>query len=115
MSGNAREWTQTDYYNYSDGTPISTYYTTKVQRGGDTGSRFANLVTVSNRAYSKVDYAAPEFGLRFVINLPEQSTSVTDAKTANPPHPTLVTRDGKILVLQPDGRCVDMAGRQCRP
>lgn len=58
MSGNAREWTQTDYYNYSDGSIISTYYTTKVQRGGDTGSRSANLVTVSNRAYSKVDYAA---------------------------------------------------------
>lgn len=115
MSGNAREWTQTDYYNYSDGSPISTYYTTKVQRGGDTGSRFANLVTVSNRAYSKVDYAAPEFGLRFVINLPEQSTAISEPKTATPPHPTLVIRGGKILVLQPDGKYVDMAGRQCRP
>lgn len=115
MSGNAREWTQTDYYNYSDGSLISTYYTTKVQRGGDTGSRSANLVTVSNRAYSKVDYAAPEFGLRFVITLPKSTTAITDAKTATPPHPNLVIRDGKLLVMRPNGKCVDMVGRQFRP
>lgn len=115
MSGNAREWTQTDYYNYSDGSLISTYYTTKVQRGGDTGSRSANLVTVSNRAYSKVDYPAPEFGLRFVINLPKSTTAIADAKTATPPHPNLVIRDGKLLVMRPNGKCVDMVGRQFRP
>ena len=115
MSGNAREWTQSDYIYYEGNTYTQRElkYVAKVQRGGDIGSRSTNLVSVSNRSYSQLNLCSPEFGLRFVINLPQAETSLS-VPEGEAVRPMLVISGGGMLVLLPDGRMYDMMGRLVR-
>ncbi len=112
MSGNAREWTQSDYIYYQGNTHTQRElkYVVKVQRGGDIGSRTANLVSVSNRSFSQLNLCSPEFGLRFVINLPQAATSLS-VPDSDATRPTLVISEGAMLVSLPDGRLYDLMGR----
>lgn len=116
MSGNAQEWTKSDYKEYPGGEPVaSARYERRVVRGGGVDSRRADLLRVSARAYFSTTSAMQYHGFRVVLNLP----SALSALPAQPVRegvasPRLVvTRHGLTICAQ-DGKTVDLLGRQVR-
>lgn len=131
MSGNAIEWC-TDYYAYGyDATP--TGFLQRVQRGGHIGSRSEKDLNVAYRACAREDAPMWYYGLRLVLNIPENSSpdptpdpTPDPAPEPDPEKPTsirqmtesqgctshLVISGGRLVVLLPDGRKLDLCGRE---
>lgn len=134
MSGNVIEWC-TDYYAYGyDATP--TGYLQRVQRGGHVGSRAEKDLNVAYRASARESACMWYYGLRLVLNIPKNTTPDPDptpdptpdpepAPNPDPEKPTSIrqlTEDrdqaprlavscGRLVVLLPDGRRIDLSGR----
>lgn len=115
MCGNAREWTTGDYLSYADGSRLNNNYIVKVLRGGDVGSRYNSLVTLSDRAYDKPATRQQVYGLRPVINIPQQASSITPSPLESSPlAPYLTTRCGQLFIILPSGGMYDLSGRPVR-
>ncbi len=133
MSGNVIEWC-TDYYAYGyDATPTGILQ--RVQRGGHVGSRREKELDVAYRSSATESACMWYYGLRLVLNIPENVTpdptpdpdpDPTPDPTPDPEKPTstqqvtvgqaqsphLVLSDGRLAILLPDGRKIDLSGRE---
>lgn len=116
MSGNAQEWTKSDYKEYPGGAPVaSARYERRVVRGGGADSRRADLLRVSARSYFSTASAMQYHGLRVVLNLPSAPSAlpVQPGRDGVAAPRLVVTRHGLAISAQ-DGKVVDLLGRQVR-
>lgn len=115
LSGNALEWTQS-YYTTDYSAEATTYYSTRVMRGGGIHTRPSRTrdLRVSGRSTARESLSQAYFGLRLVLNLP----SVPDLKalktvtTEADRQARLVRTGGRLAVALPDGTTFDMCGRR---
>lgn len=111
MSGNVEEWTRS-YYTESYAADSKVDYLRRVLRGGSVASRYADLVSVSNRQNAPENQGMPYYGLRLVLNIPQGAASgVEDVRVGGNAHAALVRRGGSLLIRGVDGRLTDLSGR----
>lgn len=114
MSGNAQEWTKSDYKAYPGGSPVaSAPYERRVVRGGGVDSRRADLLRVSARAYFSTTGVMQYHGFRVVLNLPTAPSSLSPLlrRESGAASRLAVTRQG-LTISTRDGKTVDLLGRQ---
>ncbi len=113
MSGNAIEWCS-DEYAYGYGAEPSGYLTKRVQRGGGVHSRYVKYLNVAYRDGQTESSVMWYFGLRLVLNVPADScVTVTREVFVDGEQSTrLVVVGGTLAVCMPDGRIVDLCGRE---
>ena len=111
MSGNVEEWTRS-YYTESYAADSKVDYLRRVLRGGSVASRYADLVSVSNRQNAPENQGMPYYGLRLVLNIPQGAASgVEDVRVGGNAHAALVRRGGSLLIRGVDARLTDLSGR----
>lgn len=114
MSGNAQEWTKSDYKEYPGGQAVTAArYERRVVRGGGVDSRRADLLRVSARAYFSTASAMQYHGLRVVLNLPSMPSALpTPPRQDGVATPRLVMSRQGLTIRSRDGRTLDLLGRQ---
>lgn len=110
MSGNVEEWTQS-FYTDSYAADATVNYLRRVLRGGSVASRYADLVSVSNRQYAPENVGQAYYGVRLVLNLPEAPSGIDEVAALSEARAALVRRGGVLLVRGADGRLTDLSGR----
>lgn len=111
MSGNAQEWTQSDYVGYEGTSLPRTAYRAKVLRGGGIHSQYERQVSVSARAYFAETTGMQYHGLRPVLNIRPDALKPTVADRQDAA-PKLVKRPGGVAVQMPNGDVFDLVGRK---
>lgn len=110
MSGNAQEWTQSDYIGYEGTSLPRLSYSAKVLRGG-IQSQYERQVSVSACAYFAETTGMQYHGLRPVLNIRPDALEqpVADRQDAAP---KLAKRPRGVAVQMPNGDVFDLAGRK---
>lgn len=116
MSGNACEWTSSYYSSDYESEPDRRF---RVLRGGGVNTRPGRErdLRVSARARDEASRRMKYYGVRLVLNLPAQSpsdpTSAARPKTGHVGEAArLAVRDGRLIILQPQGTAFDVCGRR---
>lgn len=114
MSGNAQEWTKSDYEEYPGGSAVApSSYERRVVRGGGVDSRRADLLRVSARAYFSTASAMQYHGFRVVLNLPSAPSALPSRpRQESVAVPRLVMSRQGLTVRTRDGKTMDLLGRQ---
>lgn len=111
MSGNAQEWTQSDYVGYEETSLPRLAYRAKVLRGGGIQSQYERQVSVSARAYFAETTGMQYHGLRPVLNIRPDALKppAADRQAAGP---KLAKWQGGVAVQMPNGDKHDLLGRK---
>lgn len=111
MSGNAQEWTQSDYVGYDGTSLLRLTYRAKVLRGGGIQSQYERQVSVSARAYFAETTGMQYHGLRPVLNIRPDALEQPDADRQDAA-PRLVKWRKGVAVRMPSGDVLDLWGRK---